>query len=128
IFMKLLLRRDQTEGTFGMGKPTFILRVRAEISDKERTAISKYKLGDTVLYEKNTMTDRGSGVLGLASRAVFHALNTSVSVDDLTKGKEIKCKDIVEMLDIEEQIKVVGKTFQAVLHAAMHFGGDEVIN
>jgi hypothetical protein len=124
--MKLLLRRDQKSGL--IGKITFSLTVRAELSGEEETAISKYKLGDTVLYERNTMTDPGSGLLGLASRIAFKAMNMSLSVKDLARGKTLECKDIVEMLAVEEQIREAGKTFNAVLTAALHFGGEEVID
>jgi hypothetical protein len=123
--VKLLLRRDQKSGF--TGKVTFTLEVRADLSDEEKAAINKYKLGDTVLYEKNTMEDRGAGLLGLASRVAFRAMNMSVSVKDLTNGKKLECKDIVEMLAVEEQVKDAGKTFNAVLSAARNFGGEEVI-
>ncbi len=59
IFMKLLLRREQRQGALGLGKVVFSLHVRAQLSEDEKTAISKYKLGDTLLYEKNTLIDRG---------------------------------------------------------------------
>lgn len=124
--MKLLLRRDQRGGM--LGKVIFTLEVRAELSEEERSAISKYKLADTVLYEKNTMTDPGSGLLGLASRVAFRAMNMSLSVKDLTGGKKLECKDIVEMLAVEEQVREAGKTFNAVLNAARHFGGEEVVD
>src|ERR1700688_2181937 len=93
--MKLLLRRNQRSGM--LGKVVFQLEVRADLSPEERNHIAKYKLGDTVLYERNTLTDRGSGLLGLASRAAFRAMNISVSVNDLAGGKKVECKDIVEM-------------------------------
>jgi hypothetical protein len=124
--VKLLLRRDQRAGM--LGKVIFTLEVRADLSDEERNAISKYKLGDTVLYERNTMTDPGSGLLGLASRVAFKAMNMSLSVRDLASGKKLECKDIVEMLAVEDQVREAGKTFNAVLHAALHFGGEEVID
>ena len=57
--MKLLLRRDQKSGL--IGKITFTLAVRAELTDTEKGNIKKYKLGDTVLYERMTMTEKGSG-------------------------------------------------------------------
>lgn len=124
--MKLLLRRDQRSGL--LGKMIFTLEVRAALSDEERHAITKYKLGDTVLYEKNTVVDPGSGLLGLASRVAFRAMNMSVSVKDLVQGKKLECKDIVEMLAVEDQVKEAGKTFNAVLNAARQFGGEEVID
>lgn len=126
--MKLLLRRDQRAGALGFGKVVFILEVRAQISESEKASISKYRLGDTVLYEKNTMVDPGSGLLGLASRIAFRAMNISVTVNDLMNGKRVECKDIVEMLAVEDQIKEAGKTFNQVLAAAAHFGGEEVVD
>lgn len=124
--MKLLLRRDQRSGL--LGKMVFTLEVRADLSEEEKQAITKYKLGDTVLYEKSTMVDPGSGLLGLASRLAFKAMNMSVSVKDLAQGKKLECKDIVEMLAVEDQVKEAGRTFNAVLNAARRFGGEEVID
>lgn len=123
--MKLLLRHDQKSGL--MGKVTFTLTVRADLSEQERNNIQKYKLGDTVLYERMTMVDKGSGLLGVASRLAFKMMNLSVAIKDLTDGKKIDCKDIVEMLAVEDQIKEAAQTFKNVLEAAANFGGEEVI-
>lgn len=109
------------------GKPVFTLEVRANLSNDERSNITKYKLGETVLYEKTSLADRGSGLLGLASRAAYRAMNISVSVSDLENGKKIDCKDIVEMCAVEDQIKEAAQTFKMVLDAASHFGGEEVV-
>lgn len=124
--MKLLLRRDQKPAMV-MGSPTFVLDVRAEITPEEKAAIDKYKLGKTVLYERNTLVDKGSGLLGLASRMAFKMMNLSVSVNDLAGGKRIECKDVVEMLAVENQIKEACQTFKDVLVACAHFGGEEVV-
>jgi hypothetical protein len=123
--MNLLLRRDQRSGL--LGKVVFQLDVRAEISREEMSAIERYRLGDTVLYSKGELVDRGSGLLGLASRVAFKAMNISVSINDLVRGKRIECKDIVEMLAVQEQIKEAAGTFKEVLNAAVHFGGEEVV-
>lgn len=123
--MKLLLRRDQKSGL--IGKITFMLAVRAELSDEEKKNIQKYKLGETMLYERMTLTDKGSGLLGVASRLAFKMMNISVSVNDLSDGKKIDCKDIVEMLAVEDQIREAAQTFKNVLEAAASFGGEEVI-
>ncbi len=123
--MKLLLRRDQKSGLLG-GSITFTLNVRAELAPEEVQNIKKYKLGKTMLYERMKMADPGSGLLGLASRLALKAINLTVSVDDLTGGKQIECKDVVEMLAVEEQIREACQTFKAVLDAAAHFGGEEV--
>jgi len=123
--MKLLLRREQKSSL--MGAMSFILNVRAEVTDTERSSISKYKLGKTVLYSKGEMVDGGSGLLGLASRLAFKAMNIAVSIDDLAGGKRVECKDIVEMLAVEDQIKEAFKTFKVVLEAAATFGGEEIV-
>lgn len=123
--MKLLLRRDQKASL--IGNITFILSVRADLTNEERENIAKYKLGRSILYSRETLGDPGSGLLGLASRLAFKAMNISVSVDDLALGKRVECKDIVEMLAVEEQIKGACQTFKAVLGAAATFGGEEVV-
>lgn len=123
--MRLLIRRDQRAGL--LGKVIFALNVRAEIAREEAASIVKYKLGDTVLYASHELIDRGSGLLGVASRLAYKAMTISVSVNDLTNGKKIECKDIVEMLAVEDQIREAAKTFKAVLDAASQFGGEEVI-
>ena len=125
--MEMVLRRDQRSGMMGMGSVTFVLEVRARLTAEEQQNISRYKLGKTVLYTKNELVERGSGLLGLASRLAFKAMNISVSVDDLTGGKRIECKDIVEMLAVEDQIKEAAATFKNVLEAAAHVGGEEVL-
>ena len=123
--MKLLLRRDQKLGL--IGKITFTLAVRAELTDEEKNNIKKYKLGDTMLYERAKMTDPGSGLIGVGWRLAFKMMNLTVSVDDLSGGKKIDCKDIVEMLAVEDQIKEAAQTFKNVLEAAASFGGEEVV-
>lgn len=123
--MKLLLRRDQKSGL--IGKVTFTLTVRAELTDEEQNNIRKYKLGDTMLYERDKIIDPGKGLLGLLSRLFFRMANLTVSIKDLSGGKTIQCKDIVEMLGIEEEVKTAAQTFKNVLEAAASFGGEEVI-
>lgn len=123
--MKLLLRREQKSGF--TGGISFVLNVRAELSNEESNNVAKYKLGKTMLYTKSEIVDPGAGLLGLASRLAFKAMNISVSVDDLVGGKRVECKDIVEMLAVEDQIKQASGTFKAVLGAAATFGGEEVV-
>lgn len=122
--MRLLLRRDQRSGL--MGKVTFSLDVRAEISDEERSNIKRYKLGDTELYASHDIIG-GSGLLGVASRLAYKAISLRISVNDLTGGKRVEAKDIVEMLAIEGQIREAAVTFGQVLAAAATFGGEEVV-
>jgi len=125
--MKLLLRRDQRTGGLISKSVTFTLDVRAELTPDEIANITKYKLGDTMLYERNPLIDKGSGLLGLASRAVHKALNLSISVNDLVNGKRVECKDIVEMIAVEDQLKEAAEMFKSVLTTAAGFGGEQVL-
>lgn len=119
--MKLLLRRDQR--TSLVGNVIFQLTVRAELTPEERSHIDRYKLSKTLLYSRGEIVDPGRGLLGLASRLAFAAMNISVTIDDLVRGKKIECKNIVEMLAVEDQIKEAAATFKQVLDAAANFGG-----
>ena len=124
--MKLLLRRDQKSGL--IGKITFTLAVRAELTDNEKSNIKKYKLGDSLLYERTPQPDKGNGGFReVASLLAHRMMSLSVSVNDLSDGMKIDCKDIVEMLAVEDQIKEAAQTFKSVLEAAASFGGEEVI-
>ncbi len=124
--MKLLLRRDQRQGMLG-GKIIFTLDVRAQISPEEHANIDRYKLGGQFLYVKNTDVPREEGLKGVGKLLLFHAMNITISVNDLVNGKKIECKDIMEMLAAEEQIKESAINFGRILEAAAHFGGEEVI-
>lgn len=124
--MKLVLRREQKSGMI-TSAVKFTLSVRAELTDEEQQWIKTYKLGDTILYQSMEIAGKGAGLLGAASLLAFKMLNIKVSVKDLASGKSIECKDIVEMLAVEEQIKEAAQTFKTVLGAAAHFGGEEVI-
>lgn len=123
--MQLLLRRNQRAGI--LGKMVFTLDVRADVSEDEVASIRRYRLGDTELYSSHEMIDRGSGLLGVASRLAWKAVTLRITVNDLAHGKRVEAKDIVEMLAIEEHIKEAAQVFKNVLNAATHFGGEEVI-
>ncbi len=123
--MHLLVRRNQRMGL--LGTIVFQLDVRADLSADEAESIRRYKLEKTLLYTWAELTDPGSGLLGVASRIAFRAINISVTVEDLVTGKRIECADIVEMLAAEEQIKEAAATFKQVLEAALQFGGEETV-
>lgn len=123
--MKLLLRRNQKSGM--MGGVTFILDARAQLTPEERSSVDRYKFGKLMLYQRNEVTDRGSGLLGAASRFAFKMMNIQVTVDGLVNGSHFEFKDITEMLAVEDQLKEASQTFKAILDAAATFGGEEVV-
>ena len=124
--MKLLLRREQKTSDFS-GKITFILTVRADLTDAERSAVDKYKLGNSLLYARENVRLESETMGGVAKLLFKNMLNLTVRVYDLVNGKTIECKEILEMLAAEEQIKEAGQVFMTMLRAAMHFGGEEVL-
>lgn len=123
--MKLLLRRAQRQAL--LGKVIFCLQVRAQLTDEERENVRRYKLGNGLLYERNAMKEGGTEFQQLKSALAYRFLNLTISVNDLATGKTIECKDIVEMLAAEEQVRQAAQTFKAILHAAAGFEGEEVI-
>jgi hypothetical protein len=124
--MKLLLRRSERQSTFG--KTIYILDIRAELSDEEKGWIDKYRFGNSLLYSKKGKPNADTTTFaGIGATLLHYALDLTVSVNDLVHGKKIECKDIMEMLAAEEQIKEAAKTFGSVLKAASQFGGEEVI-
>lgn len=123
--MKLLISRNQKKSL--MGKAVFILSARAEMTSDEQAAVKKYGMGKELLYEEKTIVEGGSGLLGAASRFAHHATNTTISISDLANGKSIECRDIMEMMGIEEQVRVAAQTFKQILDAAVNFGGEEVV-
>lgn len=124
--MRLLLRRDQRPAIIG-NKPVFMLDVRTELSADEATSIKKYKLGDTLLYEKKALQQGSNEYAQLGHTLAWRFMNLTITVNDLQNGRRIECKDILEMLGVEEQLRQAAKTFKAVLDAAAHFGGEEVL-
>jgi hypothetical protein len=123
--MKLLLRRDQRAGM--LGKMIFTLEVRADLSPDEKAKIAKYKLGSTILYSKNEMKQGSNEYAQLGHAIMWRTLNLIISVNDLENGKKVECKDILEMLGAESQIKEAAQAFKQILDAASHFGGQEVV-
>jgi hypothetical protein len=119
--MKLLLRRNQKKALMG-GSIKFILEARAELTDIESENVKKYKVGNTMIY--TNLQDRGSGLLGVMSRAMR---GIEVTVNDLVHGKHVECKDIVEMVAIEDQLKEASQTFKRILDTAARFGGEEIV-
>jgi hypothetical protein len=125
--MKVLLRRSQKSGL--LGKVTFTLTVRAELEADEKAAIKKYKFGDLLLYERTQLTnDPGDNWRGVAALLAHRLTNLTISVNDLEHGKSVECKNIMQMLAVEDQVKEAAQTFKAILQAASTFDGEEILD
>jgi len=124
--MKVLIQRDQRSALIG-SKPVFVFTVRAQVTAEEDAAIKKYKLGDTELYSNRTYYPEVDGVKSAAKELLARAKAASITVKELVSGKKFECKDILEMIDMEEELRKSAVVFENVLDAAMHFGGEEVL-
>ncbi len=118
--MKLILSRDQKKSI--TGKATFVINAVVELTPEEKNNVAKYKMGKTMLY--TNLAERGKGLLGIISRA---AMGIEITVDNLVRGKVVECKNIIEMISLEEQVKEACETFKIVLDTAANFGGSEII-
>ena len=119
--MELLLTRDQSGGMLGGVK--FQLTAKAKLSEAESAAVKKYKMGDTILYEKQGERPDAGSFLSLARHRF---MVPRIQVRDLVDGKSIETKDILEILDAEEQLKEAANAFHRMLNAASTFGGETV--
>ncbi len=128
--MKLLIRRNQKSGIIRRGI-AFTIDVRAELSPEMLALVKKYKMGKEILFYKEKVDLSDYWLLG-PFRQLIKALaarlwNIKITVNDLVKGKHMECKDILEMLEAEDQIREASALFKHILESAAHFGGEEVI-
>lgn len=119
--MELLLTRDQKSGLIGGVK--FLLTAKARLNSDEQEAVKRYKLSDTVLYEK---PNDGPNMASTLSVLAYRFTVPRIQVSDLVNGKTIETKDVVEVLDAEKQILEAAKVFHQILSAAKSFGGETV--
>ena len=127
--MKLLLSRSERSSSV-LGNPIYILNVRADLTDEEKGWITKFKFGKSMLYSRKGKPNFDAATTtatGVGAILLHYATDMTVSVNDLVNGKRIECKDIMEMLAAEAQIKEAAQNFGSVLKAAAQFGGEEVV-
>ena len=120
--MKLVIVRNQESKGLMSKSVRFSILAKVEVSEQEQEDIEKYKLGKTILY--SNLEDRGSGVLGAISRKM---MAVEFTINDLIAGKKIESEDILEILELEEIIINVSKTFKDILKASSGFGNETII-
>lgn len=121
--MKLVLQRSQKETGKLSKNIVYVLHAKAEISDEEKANISKYKVGNTVLYTDSDISDSDGFFKAFAKSAT----SVTVSISDLVNGTSFSAKSIHEMLFLEAHIKEACSNFKTILDAMASFGGQEVI-
>lgn len=136
--MKLLLRRNQKSGML-TGKVTFTLDARLETTSEEASLVKKYGLGKLTIYSSETAqkhlgsaaTSLATGnVLGLAKGAIrvgLAALSLRCTIDSLTSGQHIECKDMEELLAGEAAIVEACNNAKVFLEVSKTFDGREQV-
>ena len=134
--MQLVLRRSQKTAGMISKSVLFCLDARVDISPEERSDVDKYKLGSQVLYNSAaaaaSLAKAAAGVAGgsLLKGAVNLAmskLSLSITVDSLTRGHHIECKDIDELLGAEEAIRSACDHIRTYIAVAQTFDGREIV-
>lgn len=127
--MKLILRKGQRKTGLTGGKIAFSLHARAELTQAEQEALKKYKFHRELLYAKENVSPAhrsDNSWAGIGRDLAAAALNLRITVNDLIQGKTVECKEIGEMLDVEQTIKGSCEVLKGMLEAASTFGGETV--
>ena len=108
----------------------FALAAQVELTAEEAAYVKKYKLGKDIIYYKQRVlpklkdfTNFKAAFQNLASAAT----TLKITVTDLTKGRTVECKDIAEMLEVQEQITTACQTLKDWLVACATFEGEEIL-
>ena len=136
--MQLILRRSQKTTGLMSKTVTFCLDARADLSSEEAHNVKKYGLGSQVLYNSaaakghldKAMEFATGGSRGFLSGAVNLAmakLALNITVDSLTRGHHIECKDLDELLGAEEAIKTACENIRTYVDLASTFDGREIV-
>lgn len=137
--MKIYLKRSQRGAGLLGSKVIFSLDARIEPTREEAEAIRKYRLGGVSVYNSENAKKHATSVAGnlatgklwgtakAAVSAGMMALSLRCTLDSLTNGQHIECKDMEELLGAEAAIIEACNTAKAFLQAALTFDGREEI-
>ncbi len=135
--MQLVMRRSQKTSGLMSKSVLFCLDARVDLSNEERSNVDRYRLGGQVLYNSQNakqhldkVAEAAGGSRGFLSGAVNLAmakLSLSISVDSLTRGHHIECKELDELLGAEEAIKTACENIKTYIDMASTFDGREIV-
>lgn len=126
--VKLKIRRSQAKGV--VRGATFSVHFIAELSPEALQAVNHYRFGKEVLYWKPLELKLSFNFFVALWRVFWLWITRSrwqINVNDLIKGRTVKCRSIIEVLEVEKDIRVATELFADILRAASWFGGEEVI-
>lgn len=126
--IRLKIRRSQAKAL--VRGVAFNVHFIAELSPDAQRAVEHYGFGKTVLYHKPLELKLSLNML-LALWRIFWLWITrskwQITVNDLTKGRTVKCSSILEVLEVEKDVRAAAELFADILRAASWFGGEEVV-
>lgn len=126
--VQLKVRRNQNKGF--VGGVGFSIHFIAELSPQAQAAVKHYRLGDAILFQKDLGLKLTANIFLALWRVLVLWLTRKrwrVTVNDLVRGRTLTAKDVIDMLEIEADMRKAADTFVQVLRAAAWFGGEEVI-
>jgi hypothetical protein len=130
--MQLVIRRSQKTTGMISKSVSFVLDARVDLSNEEGSAVKKYALGSQVLYNSANAKQyldkaQGSGFLGAVANVAMAKMSLNISIDSLTKGQHIECKDLDELLGAEEAIRNACQSIRTYIDVAQTFDGREIV-
>ncbi len=120
--MQLVIKRTKKSGITGKSK--YELYVRADVTEEEATLIKENSLNkESVAYHDKT--GEAEGFFAMLMKMIR---DTNMTVDTFVRGTTFACKDVLELIEIEDNIRGSAVSLRAILEVAKKFGGEEVID
>jgi hypothetical protein len=135
--VQLKMRRSQRTAGMLSKSVMFMLDARLDLTPEETANVRKYALGNQVIY--NSAASRkhleaagtaavqeyaGSFAKMLASSALAR-MSLNITIDGLTKGQHIECKDLDELIAAENAIIQAARATRNYLEITKTFDGRE---
>ncbi len=128
--MKLIFKQSQASKGMLSKSIEFSLNARVELTETEKANIDKYKMGQEVIYS-DERAQLGAAQInhgGSLKSGVFNALTgLTITVNDMVRGKQIACKEILEMLHVKQTVEESCGQMKAMLDAAANFDGEDIV-
>lgn len=137
--MQLKLCRSQRTAGMLSKSVMFMLDVRLDLTAEEAANVKRYKLGDLVVYNsaasrkhlevaaEAAVRETAGSFVSYIARTTMARLSLNITVDGLTKGQHVECKDLDELIAAENAITQAAQATHTYLEIAKTFDGREVI-
>lgn len=128
--MKLIFKQSQETKGLISKNIEFSLHARVELTHEEKNNIAKYKMGDEVIYADGRAMLGADQINhgGSIKSGIYNALTgLTITVDDMVRGKQIACKEILEMLHVRQTVEDSCKGMKLMLDAAANFEGEHIV-